>query len=77
MTLFPLTWPNHPEVLARSTQSWWQGERPSLDRGSAEGQRDRELVLTCLKQQQYQQQAGAHGQIAPTLGYVGVQLLRQ
>lgn len=37
------------------------------------------VLLTCLKQRQKQQQAGAHGQIAPTLGYSGDQLpaLRQ
>lgn len=37
------------------------------------------MVLTCLKQHQCQQQAGAHGQIAPALAYLGVRLpaLRQ
>lgn len=42
-------------------------------------QRDRGVVLTCLKQHQCQQQAGAHGQIAPALAYLGVRLpaLRQ
>lgn len=32
-------------------------------------ERDREVVLTCLKQHQHQQQAGAHGQIAPVFLY--------
>lgn len=31
------------------------------------------MVLTCLEQQQRQQQAGAHGQVAATLGCAGVQ----
>lgn len=35
-------------------------------------ERDQEVVLTCLKQHQHQQQAGSHGQIAPVLLYAGV-----
>lgn len=37
--------------------------------GGTGSERDPEVVLTCLKQHQHQQQARAHGQVTPVLLY--------
>lgn len=46
---------------------------PEQPEGGMGREKDRGVVLTCLKQHQQQQQAGAHGQIASALLYAGVQ----
>lgn len=75
---FFLTWTNHAEVPAVDWAKLTARGEAVLEQGWVGGkglgrQRAGEVVLTCLKQHQHQQQAGSHGQIAPVLLHAGVQ----